>query len=90
MTKMRPPHRSTTAVPPPDTKRRDTGDETFSVTSRAHNHCDEGWNCGSMDCPVPRKPRPPLRGVAGMVERAWDTFQGILHRDHGKRRPGRM
>ena len=30
----------------------DTGDETFTVTSRAHNDCHETGHCGTMDCPA--------------------------------------
>jgi hypothetical protein len=60
-----------------DTKRKDTGEETFSVTARGHVHCINTGNCGEIGCPVPKVPRRGLVGrAAGAVRAAWKRSRG--------------
>jgi len=55
--------------PPPDTKRRDTGEETLSVVTRPHAICHERGHCGAIDCPAPQARRSRLARVVAVVRR---------------------
>jgi len=59
-----------------DDKRKDTGEETFTVTARGHLNCVNTGNCGEPGCPFPKETRP---GVVRRLARA------LVRRARGRR-----